>query len=131
MVISGNVMVDRKQKETTRNVVLDETSDMEAFRSWAESFQGSADMEGEKPLSVMQISHSGRQTPISVTGFRRRPMSISGSRLRIPGIVGAILSRTSVLPPKRMGREALQKVVTQFATTAKLAQEAGFDWSAN
>ena len=40
MVLTGNVMVDRQCKESSRNVVLDETSDLEPFRKWSRSFHG-------------------------------------------------------------------------------------------
>ena len=52
--ITGNVMVDRRYLERAGNVVLEDESALQSFRSWAE-----AGTEGGNHL-WMQISHPGR-----------------------------------------------------------------------
>ena len=60
-IITGNVMVDRRYLENPRNVVLDSISPLEPFKQWAISCKAHG------ALAIMQISHPGRQCPLSVT----------------------------------------------------------------
>jgi len=137
MVITGNVMVDRLHKESSRNVVLDgeSNSDLEPFRDWSNSIK----KVGEGVKSIMQISHPGRQSPVAATGwFPSRkmtnnstypvaPTSGSEARMLLPGCLGRFLGSLLIKPARELQREELPKIVQQFAATAKLAEEAGFD----
>jgi len=130
MVLTGNVMVERLCKENSRNVVLDKMSDLSTFRTWAKSFKQNGDQQQEDALSIMQINHAGRQSPLASTGLLNRPISISGgwnSRLLLPGLLGKILGWFLFLTPKKMDWHEIQKVTAQFVTSAKLAKETGFD----
>ena len=53
VVLTGNVMVDRRHLERARNVVADAATDDRALRRWAEATAGVP--------TLVQLSHPGRQ----------------------------------------------------------------------
>ncbi len=57
LVMTGNVMVDRSALGEPYNVVLDDQSDLDAFRSWAQA--GKVD----GAHIWMQLNHPGKQSP--------------------------------------------------------------------
>jgi 2,4-dienoyl-CoA reductase-like NADH-dependent reductase (Old Yellow Enzyme family) len=112
LLITGNVMVQAKALTGPGGVVLDDCAPLEPFSRWAEAGKaGGATM-------WMQISHPGRQVPA------RMPGVVWG-----PSAVAVELGKHS----KRFGRpvamteEQLGATVQRFATTARLAERAGFD----
>ena len=140
IIITGNVMVDRNCKEAPRNVILDEkTSDLIPFRRWADSIHqcGQDDQDTMStsslppPLAIMQISHPGRQSPLSSTGLLKQPVAPTGGskgRVRLPGgTLGKIAGSLCLLPPRQLTTNELPTIVSQFATSARLAEEATFD----
>ncbi len=54
LILTGNVMVDRRYLERARNIVVDSATDQGALRRWAQSAAGTP--------ALVQISHPGRQT---------------------------------------------------------------------
>lgn len=56
-------MVDGRYLEAPGNVVLDHVDQVEHFRPWADAIHGPT----RSTLAIMQISHPGRQCPVSVT----------------------------------------------------------------
>jgi 2,4-dienoyl-CoA reductase-like NADH-dependent reductase (Old Yellow Enzyme family) len=112
LLITGNVMVHDEALTGPGGVVLDSRAPIEPFSRWAEAGKaGGATM-------WMQISHPGRQVPA------RMPGVVWG-----PSAVAVELGKHS----KRFGRpvamtdEQLDATVKRFATTARLAERAGFD----
>jgi len=67
LVLTGNVMVDRRHLERARNVVVDAASDGEMLRRWAEAATGAP--------TLVQVSHPGRQENRFV---QPRPVAPSG-----------------------------------------------------
>jgi len=127
MIITGNVMIDRKCREAPRNVVLDETNedDLQPFQHWADSMRSI-----QSPLVIMQLNHPGRQSPLSVTGLFSRPKAPSGGakgRIRLPGILGKIVRRLAIRSPSELNTDEIQRIIQQFAVSARLAEAAGFD----
>jgi len=108
LLITGNTPVDRNHLEHAANVVLDERSDPEKARRLAAAAKSGG------ALALVQISHSGRQTPAAINA---RPLSISDAALELPGYG----------TPRMASEDALQAVIARFAVAARLAQEAGFD----
>ncbi len=53
LVLSGNVMVDRRHLERARNIVIDDATDQAALERWAQSAAGTP--------TLVQLSHPGRQ----------------------------------------------------------------------
>src|ERR1700758_72746 len=112
LLITGNVMVHAEALTGPGGVVLDDRAPLDPFIRWAQAGKaGGAAM-------WMQINHPGRQVRAAMPGV-----------VWAPSAVGLELGRHS----KRFGRpvamtESQSKAtVDRFATTAGLAEEAGFD----
>lgn len=67
MLLTGNVMVDRRYLEAPRNVVLEEGINLEPFKTWAAAMKQSTDC-----AAVVQISHPGRQCKLPSNYLRSR-----------------------------------------------------------
>ncbi len=109
MLLTGNVMVDRRALEGPRNVVLEDDRDLEMLRRWAEAGQ-----HGGTQL-WMQISHPGRQTPTGVSQQVVAPSPVKLERL------GFFFSTPRELEPAE-----IEEIIGRYATTAAIAKKAGF-----
>jgi 2,4-dienoyl-CoA reductase-like NADH-dependent reductase (Old Yellow Enzyme family) len=112
LLITGNVMVHAEALTGPGGVVLDERSALDPFTRWAEAGKaGGAAM-------WMQINHPGRQVQAQMPGV-----------VWAPSPVAVQLGKHS----KRFGRpvamtgEQIGTTVERFASTAALAERAGFD----
>lgn len=108
LLITGNVMVDRRYLERPGNVVLEDESGMPTLRAWA-----AAGTLGQTHL-WMQISHPGRQCPKLVS---KEPLAPSAVQLNLLG---------NFARPRAMTEEDIEDVIERFGKTASLAQQAGF-----
>ena len=77
LLITGNIMVDRKHLESAGNVVADEHTDQESLRAWTDASK----VTGNHIWA--QISHSGRQTNRFVN---KKPKAPSAVQLHKMGI---------------------------------------------
>ncbi|MGF1607550.1 MAG: hypothetical protein ACFB22_14570 [Rhodothalassiaceae bacterium] len=113
LLITGNVMVDPQHLERPGNVVLGGDPDQDALerlRTWAKTAkQGGAAL-------LMQVSHSGRQTPKKINAHPSAPSAI---RVNLPG--------GQFGQPRAMTGEEIDTVYHRFIAAAKAAQAAGFD----
>jgi 2,4-dienoyl-CoA reductase-like NADH-dependent reductase (Old Yellow Enzyme family) len=129
MIITGNVMVDRCCRESSRNVVLDAHNDsnndsLERFQQWAASIRASSS------LAIMQLSHPGRQSPLAVTGFSSPPVAPSAgrkARVQLPGAFGKVAGAITIRRPREATLDDIERITQQFVTSARLAEQAGFD----
>ncbi len=108
--ISGNIMVDRKGLGEPKNVVLDEESDLDAFRRWTKA----ATAEGTHFWA--QLNHPGKQTPSYLTKSPVAPSAIP---------LGAGLDKAFNIP-RALNEEEILKLIKMFTTSAKLAKDVGF-----
>jgi 2,4-dienoyl-CoA reductase-like NADH-dependent reductase (Old Yellow Enzyme family) len=109
LIVTGNVMVDRRQLGEPGNVVIEDDRHLEALAAWA-----AAGKSGGNRL-WMQINHPGRQAGAFVTG--NRPVA--------PSAVGAGIPGAST--PRPLTGEEIEDLITRYATAASVAQRAGFD----
>lgn len=112
LLLTGNVMVDRRCLERPGNVAIeprDPRFDRALFERWAK-----AGTRGGNHL-WMQISHAGRQTPRYVTSKALAP---SDSALDIPG--GLFGSARGLLASE------LPDIIDRFAHAAEVAKSVGF-----
>lgn len=109
LIVTGNVMVDRRYLGEPGNVVIENDSELEAFRRWAKTAQ-----DGGAPI-WMQLNHPGRQAnPITTDGPTVAPSAV---RLDIPGIP----------TPRELSDTEIRDIIERFATSAGIAEVAGFD----
>ncbi|WP_419570719.1 NADH:flavin oxidoreductase/NADH oxidase family protein [Rheinheimera sp.] len=116
LLISGNVMVSRTALTGPGGVVLDVYSDMARFKRWAQSVQtGTGQPLGSK--LILQLNHPGRQLPSNL-----------GQPALAPSAVALDLGKFSKMfvQPRAMTLDDIEQVKTQFLTSARLAQQAGF-----
>lgn len=110
LLISGNIMVDRTALGEPFNVVLDEESDLSAFKVWTKA----ATSKGNHFWA--QINHPGKQSPKVLS---KQP--VAPSSIPLEGSLAKAFNK-----PKALSEDEIQVLVKRFATTAKLAKEVGF-----
>ena len=111
LLLTGNVMIDRRAMTGPGGVVLEDDRDMERFRQWATIGRfGGAHF-------WMQLNHPGRQT-----------MANLGQQAWAPSAVALDLGSFSRMfaEPKPMSEDDIAEVITRFAISAALAEKAGF-----
>ena len=111
LILTGNVMVDRRAMTGPGGVVLEDESQLARFRQWAK-------VAGSGGAQVwMQISHPGRQM---MAALGQETWSASA----VPLDMGNLSSKFSV--PKAMSLADIEEIQTRFVRTAQLAEQAGF-----
>lgn len=108
--ISGNIMVDRNAIGELRNVVLDAHSDLNAFRRWA--LAGSS----HGTHLWAQLNHPGKQIIKLLCDEPVAPSAIS---------LGSGLEKHFNCP-RALTEDGIEKIIAQFATSARLAKVVGF-----
>ena len=112
LLITGNVMVDGSAMTGPGGVVLEPGVPLQPFRDWAEAAKsGGAQV-------WMQLNHPGRQTYANL-----------GGKLWAPSAVALDLGKHSKLfgVPKAMDEQDIAELIERFASSAQLAEQAGFD----
>lgn len=111
LLVTGNVMIDRTALGEPKNVVLDEQSDLDAFRRWAKASQGSG------ATVWMQLNHPGKQIPKFLNSAPVAPSAVP---------LGGGLE-ASFACPRALHDNEIQAIIQRFANAARLAKETGFD----
>ena len=113
LVLTGNIMVDRRYRERPANIVVDGPQDEEA-RAGLAAYAQAAKAAGN--VALAQISHAGRQSPKSIA---REPVGPSAVAVKLPGgLFGA---------PRALSAQEITDIIARFAETARIVCEAGFD----
>lgn len=112
LIITGNVMVDRRAMTGPGGVVLESSRHQARFEAWA----GAARSRGAQVW--MQINHPGRQMPAAL-----------GQETLAPSAVALDMGRFSkqFMAPKAMSEADIAEVTRRFVETAVLAERFGFD----
>ncbi len=108
LMITGNVVIDRKHLESAGNVCFDSENMLPKISSWAKASTSNGNH------VWVQISHSGRQTNRFSTGRPLAPSKVKLKKMRLFG------------KPRAMTEEDIQDVIKGFVKAAKLAKEGGF-----
>ncbi len=111
LLITGNVMVDRRAMTGPGGVALEDEQHLASFREWA-------DVARAKGVHFwVQLSHPGRQT-----------MANLGQQALAPSAIALDLGGFSKMfaKPTAMTEDNIQEVIKRFATSARLAEKAGF-----
>ena len=107
VLMTGNIMVDRRYMERAGNVVVENAGGLAALRSWAQAVS----LAGSQLWA--QISHPGRQCPRLVN---LTPLAPSEVQLNAVANFGK---------PRAATETDIQDVIQRFANTAALVQQAG------
>ena len=109
--VTGNVMIDRNALGEPKNVVLDEKSDIAMFAQWAKASKTN------NAKIWMQLNHPGKQIPSYLS---KEPVAPSA----IP--LGGGLEK-AFNTPRALTETEILDIIEKFATSARMAQNAGFD----
>lgn len=109
LLMTGNIMVDRRHLERAGNVVLEDDSGIATVRGWGQIVR-----EAGSQLWA-QINHPGRQCPRLV---QATPLAPSAVQLQLAGNFGH---------PRAADESDIRDIIDRFARTAALAQDAGLD----
>lgn len=126
-VLTGNVQVDVRYLGSVSDMSPNENVDREkilaSWKKWAK-----ASSRNGTPV-IMQINHPGRQSPAGsgTRGYFEKSIAPSPIPLHLgDGILARLATAFVFGSPREMTVDDIQRVVAQFAETAKLAAEAGF-----
>jgi 2,4-dienoyl-CoA reductase-like NADH-dependent reductase (Old Yellow Enzyme family) len=111
LIITGNVMVDRRALTGPGTIALEAGTPLAPFRAWAEAARAHG------AQAWMQISHPGRQV-----------MANMGGQAWAPSAVALSMGKHSKLfaQPVAMSEADIRDVIERFAATAGAAEAAGF-----
>ncbi|WP_339446857.1 NADH:flavin oxidoreductase/NADH oxidase family protein [Pseudomonas sp. EA_5y_Pfl2_R50] len=111
LLLTGNVMIDRRAMTGPGGVVLEDERHLQQFRQWA-----TIGRSGGAQFWV-QLNHPGRQT-----------MANLGQQALAPSAVALDLGQFSKMfaEPTPMSQSAIEDVIQRFAKSAALAEKAGF-----
>lgn len=111
LLLTGNVMIDHRAMTGPGGVVLEDDTQLDKFRTWAQAGRS-------KGAQVwLQINHPGRQMQANL-----------GQPTWAPSAVALELGRASRMfaVPQAMNEDQIADVVRRFARTAQLSEQAGF-----
>lgn len=110
LLITGNIMVDRKYIGEPNNVILDEQSNLDYFKKWTSVIKGT------KCHLWAQLNHPGKQSPSFITWEPVAPSAIA--------LKGGL--RAGFNKPRALRDDEIIKIIQKFAISAQLAKQTGF-----
>ncbi len=109
LLVTGNVMVDKRAIGESGNVVVEDDSHAAELALWARAATSSGNQ------AFVQINHPGRQSPRMLS---RRPVAPSAVAMR--GAFGTFAR------PRALEDDEVVAIIDRFAKTAAIVQAAGF-----
>jgi 2,4-dienoyl-CoA reductase-like NADH-dependent reductase (Old Yellow Enzyme family) len=111
LILTGNVMIDRRAMTGPGGVVLEDPSQLQAFRNWARIGRAKG------AQFWLQLNHPGRQM-----------MKNLGQETWAPSAVPLDLGKHSKMfaTPKAMTEQDVHEVIARFVNAARLGEQAGF-----
>ncbi len=113
ILVTGNVMIDRRALGEPGNVVLEDDRHLDRFVAWADAVRAG----NPNTQFWMQINHPGKQTPKFLTPNPVAPSAVP---------LGKGLDKVFAVPRELQAQE-IQDIIQRYATTSRLAKEAGWD----
>lgn len=110
LLITGNVMVDRRALGEPNNVALEDESDLALLKEWA-----AAGTRNGTQL-WMQINHPGKQSPKGLNAETVAPSAIPFNKE-----LSAFFAT-----PRELTDAEIRDIIARFARTAAIARKAGF-----
>lgn len=110
LLVTGNVMVDRRHLGEPNNVALEDDRDMALLRAWAQA--GTAN----GTQLWMQVNHPGRQVIRFID-----PDPVAPSAVPFRKDMQAMFAT-----PRALREDEIEDIIQRYANAARLAQQAGF-----
>ena len=109
LIITGNVMIDRRSIGEPLNVVVEDDRDLAGLQEWA------AAAKEDDATALMQLNHPGRQTMRGLSELAVAPSAV-------PVELGPAFAQ-----PRALNAGEISEIIGRFAKSARTAIEAGFD----
>ena len=109
LIITGNVMVDRRSIGEPLNVVVEDDRDFAALKRWAVAARGNG------ATALVQLNHPGRQTTAGLSELAVAPSAV-------PLDLGPAFAK-----PRALTADEITEIVERFARSARIVVDAGFD----
>jgi 2,4-dienoyl-CoA reductase-like NADH-dependent reductase (Old Yellow Enzyme family) len=109
LIITGNVMIDRRSIGEPLNVVVEDDRDIEELRRWADAARSTGS------TALVQLNHPGRQTTAGLSELAVAPSAVQVD-------LGPAFAR-----PRALTAEEIVELVDRFARSARVVVDAGFD----
>jgi 2,4-dienoyl-CoA reductase-like NADH-dependent reductase (Old Yellow Enzyme family) len=141
MIITGNVQVSRDHLTLGKDMVVPETITSDTLHSYKtlahamrpvseRNLAKNGDDSMPRTLIIMQVSHTGRQSPILLGGRSLHPPlapSACGLGRNASNWFARLMYRILFPTPRSMSMQDIDNVVNRFVLSANLAHDAGFD----
>ena len=111
LIITGNVMVDRRALTGPAGVVLEGEAHLERFAAWATACRSHG------AQAWLQINHPGRQL---MAGMGQPALGPSAIAVDIPGFSKLFAQ------PRALSEAEIERLIQRYVATAVLAERAGF-----
>lgn len=108
LLISGNIIVDKRYKEASGNIVIENEDGLDALKAMAKAGTSNNNH------FWAQISHAGRQSSIFSTFKSIAPSPVKLKKLGL------------FTTPHEMTKIEIEDVIERYVNTARIAQKAGF-----
>ena len=109
LIITGNVMVDRRSIGEPLNVVVEDDRDLAGLQEWAAASRE----DGAK--AIVQLNHPGRQTMRGLSELAVAPSAV-------PVELGPAFAQ-----PRALTADEITEIIDRFARSARIIVDAGFD----
>ncbi len=110
MLLTGNVMVDRRAMGEPGDVVIENATNLTELKQWAEA------MRANGTVALVQINHPGRQ---AMPGTSKQIVAPSAVRAPVKGL--------RLPTPRALTDAEVREQIQRFATAAEVCMRAGFD----
>ncbi|MGE6539361.1 NADH:flavin oxidoreductase/NADH oxidase family protein [Bacillus luti] len=110
LLVTGNVMIDRKAIGESGNVVIEDEANLDTLKQWAKA--------GKKNGTHiwMQLNHPGKQSPKALSS-----QPVAPSAIPLTGNLKNFFN-----PPRALNHEEIQDIIKRFGNAARIAKKAGF-----
>jgi len=109
LLITGNVMIDRRSIGEPLNVVVEDDRDIEPLQRWAAAAQS------DGATALVQLNHPGRQTLAGLSELAVAPSAVQVD-------LGPAFAR-----PRALTADEIVGLIERFARSAQMVVDAGFD----
>lgn len=110
LLMTGNVMVDRRALGEPGNVVIEDERDLDTLKDWASAGQA------QGAQIWVQLNHPGRQCPKGLNTETVAPSAV--------GFKKAMQSYFDT--PRELSGEEIEDIIARFARAARICRQAGF-----
>ncbi|WP_097458608.1 NADH:flavin oxidoreductase/NADH oxidase family protein [Mangrovitalea sediminis] len=110
LLITGNVMIDKRHVGEPNNVVLENDRDRDLLKAWADAGTRNGTQ------LWMQLNHPGKQSPKMLNRDPVAPSAIPFGK----ALQGAFAT------PRPLTEAEIEEIIERFATSAQLAKQTGF-----